>query len=741
MTVISKRSSSSPRRSRRRAGKGQTAGRTPVALPPSKRKRIFGIRLIVTSGAVAITAVAVLCVGAVQERNARAALTTEIETRLLLEARNLALASSSALLAELPELVLLPLVREMQTDQPELSLAVVANHEGIIQGHADPRMLGTRMSLPADLRPEATGIALRSGETLMGNEETLLATAPVNRLGGPTIGTAAVGIRRDYITGIIAASHRQQSLVLAVVLALGVAAALVLMTFLLRPIGPLRAGLVRIGEGDLETPIRLHDRTELGMLADAVDEMACRLGVAQKEMVEKERLSHEMDLARDMQASLLPKSPTVAGSFLINGAHRPASEVGGDYYDVFSLADGRIAIAVADVSGKGLAGCLVMSMLSVLLRAFRDDYDSPAALLVQLDGRLSETLSPGSFVTMFYGILDPASGKLTFASAGHQPLMIHRSATGQIEQIRSKGIPLGAIRGGAIRRTLADEVVTLEAGDILVQYTDGVNEAFDLSGQTQFDFERMVAVLQSKAPGGCDSVIDGLRSALDQWRQGSPRGDDETILVVSRERLQPLKLVSPQAEGKNHVMPRPASPWLALARKHGTRLDLTANLDEMDEIPRWLESMPELGSLEQGQMQLLATAIYEACANIVEHGYNADNKRTFQLWWIPAAKIGNLAELPPSTGRSHPADGTEALSSGAFVILDHGKAFSPDNWVASDLSDPKVRRRSRGFGLDIIHKVMARVIYQPARQDGNATILVFDPTFLDFEERSCSNAG
>ncbi len=718
---------------------GRKTGRTSAGSHPPKRKRIFGIRLIATSSAVGITAIAVLSVGSVQERNARVALTSEIETRLLLEARNLALASSSALLTDLPELVLLPLAKEMQSDQPELSLAVVANHEGIIQGHADPRMLGTKMVLPSDLRPEASGITLRSGESLVGNKETVIASAPVNRVGGPTIGTAAVGLRRDYITGIIAAAHRQQTLILAIVLCLGVAAALVLMTVLLRPIGSLRAGLERIGAGNLDAPIRLRSRTELGMLGDAVDEMASRLKVAQEEMVEKERLSHEMDLARDMQASLLPKSPTVAGSFLINGAHRAASEVGGDYYDVLRLADGRIAIAVADVSGKGLAGCLVMSMLSVLLRAYRDEYDSPTAMLAQLDQRLGETLNPGSFVTMFYGILDPATGILTFASAGHQPLMIYRAATRQIDQVRSKGIPLAAIRGGAIRRTLSDEAISLEQGDMLVQYTDGVNEAFDLSGKTQFDFERMVAVLQAKAAEGCASVIDGLRLALDEWREGTPRGDDETILVVSRERSQSLELVPPSDSGKERNMEGAPSRWITLARERGVRLDLPAVLDEMDEIPCWLESLPELRHLEPTPMQLVASAIYEACANIVEHGYGGDSKCTFNVWWIPGEKAADFAEMAVADAHAHAAVGPDSPPSGAFVILDHGKAFSPDNWEASDLRDPKVRRRSRGFGLDIIHKVMAQVIYQPASRDGNATILVFDPTILNVEQRSCSN--
>src|SRR6185503_9757377 len=163
------------------------------------------------------------------------------------------------------------------------------------------------------------------------------------------------------------------------------------------------------------------------------------------------------------------------------GSQRAAAEVGGDYFDYFVLADGRIGIAVADVAGKGLAGCLVMSMLSALLRAYRASIDSPAEMLAVLDERLGETLQVGSFVTMFYAVLDPMTGHVVYASAGHSPLLIYRRAQGAVEWFRTKGIPLGAVRGGAIRRTLQDAVLTLEPGDLLVQFTDGLNEAFDES--------------------------------------------------------------------------------------------------------------------------------------------------------------------------------------------------------------------------------------------------------------------
>lgn len=704
-------------------------------------KHRIGIRLIATATAVGITGAAVVGVATVQERNARAALTHEIEARLLLEARSLSLASSSALLAEFPELTLLPLVKEMMTDQPELAMVVVTDHRGIIQGHSDPRQIGSRWDVPADLEDADSHSVLRPSERLMASDSILVASAPVVAAAGPTIGSAAVGLRKSHIDGVLSAARNQQSLVLGIVLVIGMLTSMVLMTLLLKPIDLLKAGLNRIGSGDFDTPIRLRCRTELGMLADTVDEMASRLKTAQAETLERERLSHELDLARDIQSSLLPKAATTAGSFLIQGVNRSASEVGGDYFDILPVAGGRIGIAIADVSGKGLSGCLAMSMLSALLRAYRDSYESPSALLAQMDARLSESLQPGSFVTMFYGILDPDSGRLTFASAGHLPTMIYRAHTRSIEQYRTKGIPLGAVRGGMIRATLRDETLTLSPGDLLLQYTDGVNETFDKEGKEQFDFRRMEAVLADCAPGGCKTVLKGLCTALEAWRGNSTRSDDETILIVSREAAQPLRLVTGQDHRSDAVEVPPHAAALELADSQGVSLDLTASLEELDKIPVWLASLPRVADLEAEPMQLLATALYEVCANIVEHGYDCSDGYAFRIWWIPRSPADSRPTGGTPAPRSDPWDGIEMTAAGMFVVVDRGRPFAPHNWQASKFEDPAVRRRSRGFGLDIIYKVMARVVYTPGTQDGNVTSLVFDPSFLRLEERRLSNVG
>src|SRR6185436_3897189 len=118
------------------------------------------------------------------------------------------------------------------------------------------------------------------------------------------------------------------------------------------------------------------------------------------------------------------------GNVFVCGDQKSATEVGGDYYDILSLPDGRVAIAIADVAGKGLGGCLVMAMLSAVLRALRSAETSPSELLARIDAQFAESLRPGMFVTMFYGILDPRTGRMVWASAGHNPMLVYRAATG-----------------------------------------------------------------------------------------------------------------------------------------------------------------------------------------------------------------------------------------------------------------------------------------------------------------------
>ena len=675
-------------------------------------RSVLSIRWIVAGAAAILTTLVVLGVTGVMERRTRSVLMDEIEARLLVEGRDLALASSRALLTDYPELLLAPLVKEMSQGQPELTFLAVVDRSGIVQGHPDVRRIGTPFTAPEHLRPVVSGVSRGRNESLTENAAMLLVSVPILDPNGRVLGNAFVGVRRSYIEDAVSRVSRQQYVILSAFLAAGVAVSFLLMSLLLRPIGVLRAGIERIGRGDLSTPVKLTDRTEFGLLGDAINEMSSALQRAQGEMVERARLAKEMELAREIQRSLLPSKQTVAGEFVIDGEQWAATEVGGDYFDVLPLADGRIAVAIADVSGKGLAGCLVTSMLFSLLRAYHATHSSPTALLTALDERLCGTLKRGSFVTMFYGILDPATGRFVYSSAGHNPALVYRAGTGKTEWLRSKGIPLGSIRGGAVGRSLEDSEVALAPGDVMVQFTDGITETEAPSSHEQFGFERMERVVADAAPSGARAVLSGLHGSVERWRQSGAPDDDETVLVVSREGVAAERLVGERGDATARVL-----RLFAQAEARGVSLRLPADLESMSRVGEWLDRAGIRKGIPETASGLLNLALYEVCANIAEHGCGEDPTHTIELFWLG------------STG-----------GAGSFLIRDQGKPFRADGWKHPDFDDPVVRKRGRGLGLEIIHRAMSGVAYFPATGLGNITVLDWDPGKAQAAEKDLRHA-
>ena len=696
------------------------------------RRTTLSIRVLVPMLAVALLTLAVLGAAVVAERNSHSILMRELETRLLLEARGLATTGAGALLGEFPELTLHPIVREMLSERRELSLAVVVDHRGRIQGHSEARELGKEYQAPTDLRPTTPTIALKSGESFLQNRELIVATAPVAAPAGGQLGTAIVGMRRAYLESAIADSRRQQSLLLLGLLVFGTASMFVLMTVLLRPLGVLRAGLERIGRGDLDTPLVTRDRTELGQLAHAVNQMASELKTAQRGIVEKERMARELELARNIQQSLLPQGSVTAGAFVLEGAQRAAAEVGGDYYDILALEGGRIGLAIADVSGKGLGGCLVMSMLSVLLRALRSAYNSPKLLLVALEENLRPTLPRGGFVTMFYGMLDPATGQVTYASAGHTPVLVYRSATKSVEPCYGRAVPIGALKGNALAKTLRDEVIDLKPGDLMVHFTDGYNESAREDGE-QLGVGRMGEIVVKHASRGPRAVIDALAAAVRNWAKSDVPMDDETLLVVGYNGT-PEPAVVPSARpaaagaapaaaaGSAPVVTRDPLAVLERARFGGRKLTMVSELEQLEQIRGWLAGCAEVRELDERSMRLLESALYEVCANVIEHGYRGMPRANLDLWWVPDRR------RPAALGDDPKVHAQERVRTGWFVLQDHGVPFKPEQRPLLDFSDPSVRRRGRGIGLDMIQRILKSIEYHPGTPEGNLTLMVFDPS-------------
>jgi hypothetical protein len=245
------------------------------------------------------------------------------------------------------------------------------------------------------------------------------------------------------------------------------------------------------------------------------------------ELVDRVRVRDELEVARELQAALLPKQAPRLSDYLFAHSYRTAKEVGGDYYEFTPLPDGRIALMVGDASGHGMAAGLVMAIANATIETALDLDPSPERVLTLLNRTLCRTGNRRTFMSLFYALLDPATGRLDYTCAGH-PFPLLRRANGDIEELGCGGLPLG------IREPITPvrQSVTLEPGDLLLLYTDGLAEATDPTGMEAFSFERVGDLVRSG--GSAQTVHDRILTAFDQHVSGEPLRDDLTLVVMMR---------------------------------------------------------------------------------------------------------------------------------------------------------------------------------------------------------------
>ena len=245
--------------------------------------------------------------------------------------------------------------------------------------------------------------------------------------------------------------------------------------------------------------------------------------------LQQERLERELQLAMEIQQRFQPTAPPVVLGYELQGISFPCYEIGGDYYDFIEREDGRLVIALGDVSGKGTAAALLMSSLHAAVHAQAGSHETLVETISAVNRYLADNIPPNRFVTLFYAELDPASGALSFLNAGHNPPLIVHSA-GTVEQLASGGLPLGIKRDAEYREGRTQ----LQMGDVLVIYSDGVTEAASPSGE-EFGPTRLYEVVSRNIDASAAGVRDRIESALTKFSQGTQAADDITLVIVKRQ--------------------------------------------------------------------------------------------------------------------------------------------------------------------------------------------------------------
>ena len=249
------------------------------------------------------------------------------------------------------------------------------------------------------------------------------------------------------------------------------------------------------------------------------------------EVADRLSLKGDLEVARDIQLAMLPGGVRQAGDATICGVTRPANTVGGDFFDVIPLPDGRMVIALGDVAGKGSPAALLMALLLAMLRTLVDEGLDAARLIHRLNVQVAKHSPASRFITLFYGLYEPASGDLQYVNAGHLPPLIRR-ADGRMERITGStgsGLALGMFD----LATYETNRVTIEPGDLLVMFTDGITEAENPRGEA-FDDAGLERVIGRTWMSDPEQIGRALRQDVEHFAGDARLADDLTALVLKR---------------------------------------------------------------------------------------------------------------------------------------------------------------------------------------------------------------
>jgi sigma-B regulation protein RsbU (phosphoserine phosphatase) len=300
-------------------------------------------------------------------------------------------------------------------------------------------------------------------------------------------------------------------------------------------------GTERVQHGDFTHRITIDTKDQLGELANSFNQMTGSIENLLQTAAEKKRLEEELRIARQIQMSLLPRGPLDIPGLGITALCVPAREVGGDYYDFFTLPGNRLGVLIADVAGKGTSAALYMAELKGLMLVLSQISDSPRQLLIEVNRIISENLDARSFITMTYAVVDLARGTMTYARAGHTSLLYLPGAASPIngsQVLTPSGMVVGLRIDGAAEKfaeLLEEEQVSLHPGDIIVLYTDGITEAMNASDDL-FGEDRLSRIVEEHGHLESNELRERILREIEAFVGGEDQHDDMTMILMKVER-------------------------------------------------------------------------------------------------------------------------------------------------------------------------------------------------------------
>ncbi len=345
------------------------------------------------------------------------------------------------------------------------------------------------------------------------------------------LGNLIMVLSTDEISSAKLKSIQTVALTTIFMFLLGVPLTTLMLNKKLKPIKLITNSLQNMDFNTFDLQIPITNKNEFGYLSESLKVMGTKLNEAQKEQIERDRILRELEIASELQSKILPRTYPKSDKFEIAGAYKSAKEVGGDYYDFIELDDEHLGFLIADVSGKSLPGMLIMLLTRDIVRNLSRHIKDPAEILSLTNEQLLPNIKKGMFVTMFYGVLNTTKGTFEFASAGHNPLLHIDINTRHYELINTKGYPLGLMTSEVFNKRIEKGLIRLNSDCLLIQYTDGINEAKNSDG-FEYGMDRFISSVEYTKKNNPQNLVEQSLKSLDQFVGNCEQFDDITLLIL-----------------------------------------------------------------------------------------------------------------------------------------------------------------------------------------------------------------
>jgi sigma-B regulation protein RsbU (phosphoserine phosphatase) len=296
-------------------------------------------------------------------------------------------------------------------------------------------------------------------------------------------------------------------------------------------------GTERVRQGDFTHKIAVKTDDQLGDLSVSFNAMTASIEDLLQQAAEKKRLEEELRIARAIQMSLLPQGPLVMPGLSVTALCVPAREVGGDYYDFFILGERRLGVLIADVAGKGTSAALYMAELKGLMLSLSRIHTSPRELMLAADRIIAANLDARSFITMTYAVIDLDVRTMTYARAGHTPLMYVPGGASKLDPhvrvLAPDGLVLGLNidNGETFERLLEEQTIDLHPGDLAVFFTDGITEAMNEADE-DFGEARLARLAEEHAHLSSEELRERVLREIEAFVGTAQQHDDMTMILV-----------------------------------------------------------------------------------------------------------------------------------------------------------------------------------------------------------------